>query len=231
MTKAPVLISPNFTKDFIIFSFDFEHTVAAVLLHKKDDGFEQPISFCSKALRDAALKYNIMEKQSFSLIKAIKDFRMYILHSNIVAYVPNAVLKDILTQNGPDGKRGRWIAILVEYDMEIKPTNLIKGQGLAKLMVESNLNALDINFVVALDDQEEKETPQLDEAFMTLPWYAYLIFVLFNLNDPPCLTKTNSRFLNLKGVKFFIIDNILYWKHAGGILLKCLLKDNTERTK
>lgn len=28
---APVLISPNYTKDFIIFSFASEHTIAAVL--------------------------------------------------------------------------------------------------------------------------------------------------------------------------------------------------------
>ena len=57
-------------------------------------------------------------------------------------------------------------------------------------MVESNFNALDINFVFTLDDQEEQATPQLDEAFMNSPWYADLIFVLFNLNAPPGLTKT-----------------------------------------
>lgn len=86
------------------------------------------------------------------------------------------MVKDILTQNGPDGKRGKWIAIILEYDMEIKPAKLIKGQESAKLMVESKFNALDINFVATLDDQEEQVTPQLDEAFMTSPWYADLIF-------------------------------------------------------
>ena len=29
LTRAPVLISPDFSKDFLIFSFAFEHTVAA----------------------------------------------------------------------------------------------------------------------------------------------------------------------------------------------------------
>ena len=42
---------------------------------------------------------------------------------------------------------------------EIKPTKLIKGQGLAKLMAESNCQALDINFIGSLDDQEEMVTP------------------------------------------------------------------------
>ena len=34
LTQAPVLISPNFTKDFYIFSFASQNTIAAVLLQK-----------------------------------------------------------------------------------------------------------------------------------------------------------------------------------------------------
>ena len=53
ISPNPVLISPDYTKDFIIFSFASEHTIAAVLLQKNNQGFEQPIPFFSKALRDA----------------------------------------------------------------------------------------------------------------------------------------------------------------------------------
>ena len=68
-----------------------------------------------------------MEKQAFALVKALKYFRVYILHSHIIAFVPKLVVKDILTQD-PDGKRGKWIVVILEYDLEIKPTKLIKGQ-------------------------------------------------------------------------------------------------------
>ena len=102
-----------------------------------------------------------MEKQAFALVKALKYFRVYVLHSHIIAFVPSAVVKDILTQANPDGKRGKWIAIILDYDIEIKPTKLIKGQGLAKLRAESNFHALNINFVVALDGHEELATPQV----------------------------------------------------------------------
>jgi hypothetical protein len=71
-----------------------------------------------------------MEKQGFSLVKSIKDFRAYILHSHTIPYILNTVVKDILTQDNPDGRRGKWIAIILEYDIEIKPTKLIEGQGL-----------------------------------------------------------------------------------------------------
>ncbi len=93
-----------------------------------------------------------MEKQALNLVKAIKYFKVYILYYHIIAYVPNSIVKDILTQNGPEGKRAKWIAIILQYEIEIKPTKLIKGQVLAKLMTESNCQALDINFISALDD-------------------------------------------------------------------------------
>ena len=45
-------------------------------------------------------------------------------------------MKDVLTQPDSEGKRGRWIAKIMEYDVDIRPTKLVKGQGLAKLLAE-----------------------------------------------------------------------------------------------
>eukprot|EP00253_Pinus_taeda_P003993 PITA_03993 len=149
LTTALVLISPDYTHDFIIFSFASKHTMATILMQKRDQ-VEKPIAFFSRTIRDVALHYNIIEKQALDLIKALKDFRVYILHSHTIAYVPNAAAKDVLMQTDPKRRRGKWIATMLEYDLEIKPTKLIKGQGLAKLMAESNLHALDINLIAAI---------------------------------------------------------------------------------
>jgi hypothetical protein len=45
LTEAPVLISPDYSKDFFIFSFSSFDTVAVVLLQKNVEGLEKPISF------------------------------------------------------------------------------------------------------------------------------------------------------------------------------------------
>jgi hypothetical protein len=68
-----------------------------------------------------------MEKQAYALLKDLKEFKTYILHSRVIAYVPSNFVKDILTQPDLDGRRGKWIVVMLEYDLEIKPTNLIKG--------------------------------------------------------------------------------------------------------
>jgi hypothetical protein len=119
--------------------------------------------------------------------------------------------------------------VILEYDIEIKPTKLIKGQGIAKLMAESNFHALDINFLVVVDGSEEQVTPNIKETFLNSPWYADLIFALQNLQAPLGLTKTKARFIKLKALKFCILESNLYWKDPGGILLNFLLKDEADK--
>jgi hypothetical protein len=53
---------------------------------------------------------------------------------------------------------------LIEFDVEIKPTKLVKGQGLAKLLAEENCRLLEINLVSinaenirTLENKEDEE--------------------------------------------------------------------------
>jgi hypothetical protein len=56
-------------------------------------------------LRDAELKYDIMEKQAYALVKALKSFRVYVFHSKVIAYVPSASVKEILIQPDIDREK------------------------------------------------------------------------------------------------------------------------------
>jgi hypothetical protein len=77
----------------LVFSFSFEDTIVVVLLQRNDEGYEKPIYFFSKTLRDAELKYDIMEKKYYALVKALRSFKVYVLHYNIIYYVPSSVVK------------------------------------------------------------------------------------------------------------------------------------------
>jgi hypothetical protein len=127
LTEAPVLIIPDYSKDFLIFSFTSFDTVAVVLLQKNTEGLEKPIDFFSRALRDVELKYDIMDKQTYAFVKSLNSFRVYVMHSRVIAYVPSSSIKEILIQPDIDSKRSKWIAKILEFDIEIKPTNLVKG--------------------------------------------------------------------------------------------------------
>ncbi len=62
-------------------------------------------------------------------------------------------------------------------------------------------------------------TPLIIQAFIESPWYGNIIYVLQNLQAPPGLSNTKSRFSNMKSLKFCILDNALFWKNHEGILL------------
>ena len=124
-------------------------------------------------------------------MKALKEFRVYILHSHSTVFVPSVTIKDILTQAEPDGRRAKWISTLLEFDIDIKPTKLVKGQGLAKLMAQSNHETLGINFFEPCTDFiAQQEKGQVHPDFLASSWYKDIVQVLQNLQAPPELSKT-----------------------------------------
>lgn len=71
-------------------------------------------------------------------MKAVKQFRYYILHSHSIVYVPHSAVKSILTQQDIGmNERASWVSKIQEFNLDIRPTKLVKGQGLCKLIAES----------------------------------------------------------------------------------------------
>jgi hypothetical protein len=102
LTEVPVLISPDYSKDFLIFSFASWDTVETVLLQKNKEGCEHPIAFFSRALRDAKSRYEIMEKQAYALVKALK------FQSLCLAFKSNSICSFNFCERHPCATRRRW---------------------------------------------------------------------------------------------------------------------------
>jgi hypothetical protein len=194
---------------------------------------DHPIDFFNKTLRDVELRYDPIEKQAYALIKDLKSFRIYILHSKVIAYVPSPSVKDVLTQPDIDGKRDKWIAKLIEFNIEVNPTKLVKGQGLAKILTKENHELLDINFIgensvnlqMELGENGQHSNQQVAEQLSSCGWYSCIIHFLQNLEVPPKLSMTQARSLKLRAIKFCICNNLLYWKDPVDLLLRCLDKE------
>lgn len=175
IVRSPVLASPDYNKDFQIFSFASENTIVGVLLQKNDEGQEQPISFMSRALQNSKLNYTTMEKQVYALVKSLKHFRIFIGYNKIVGYVPHAAVKDILAQQDCLGVRRKWVSKIQKYDLEIKPTKLIKGQGLAKMLARGNEEALGM---ICPNGQIEQVESEQFQSLKNQSWYADINFYL-----------------------------------------------------
>eukprot|EP00253_Pinus_taeda_P033742 PITA_33742 len=70
---------------------------------------------------------------------------------------------------------------------------------------------------------------QINEKFLISEWYKDIAFVLQHNRAPDDLSKSKARFTKLKSLKYFVYDQNLFWKDAGGILLKCLIEEESDK--
>ena len=70
-----------------------------------------------------------MEKQAYAVFKAIKYFRPFLLKTHTKIIVPFPAVRNLLVQKDVGEKRANWVTALQEYDIEIKPANIVRGQG------------------------------------------------------------------------------------------------------
>ena len=75
-----------------------------------------------------------MEKQDFAVFKALKHFRPFLLKTHTKIIVPYSVVRQLLIQWEVGEKRANWVTALQEYDVEIHPAKIVKGQGLCRML-------------------------------------------------------------------------------------------------
>ena len=144
------------------------------------------------------------------MVKALKFFRVYVLQSYITTYVPSSSVKEILVHLDNEGKRGKWIVKLLEYDLHINPTKLIKGQGLSKLLSKSNCKVLELHQTFTQSyapmTQSGQDNMQVFENYSSSPWYKDVIYFLQHLECTPNLKKMRVMYLKLKDKKLCIFN-------------------------
>ena len=67
ISQAPVLRSPDFNKDFFLYTFSFDQLLVAVLTQMDDDKNKAPISFLSTNLQGGELNYPAIDKHAYAV--------------------------------------------------------------------------------------------------------------------------------------------------------------------
>jgi hypothetical protein len=62
ISQAPVLRSPDFNRDFFLYTFAFDQSLAVVLTQKDDENNEALVSFMRTNLQGAELNYSTVDK-------------------------------------------------------------------------------------------------------------------------------------------------------------------------
>lgn len=85
----------------------------------------------SQSLSTVAIKYSHIEKNTFSLVKAIEKFRHLILGKHTEVMTPFLAMKFLLSQNLLSRKLAHRLTKILEHDLTITTTKIIKGQDIA----------------------------------------------------------------------------------------------------
>ena len=124
------------------------------------------------------------------------------------------------------GIREKWVSKIQEYDIEIKPTKLIKGQGIAKMMTKGNEQAL------GMICQNSSSIPSNSTELQRLQqqqWYSDIIFYLLNLTCPEHLVGHKRRLLRLRATKYCLTQDGLGWKNPDGIIIRCVDEEESKK--
>ena len=134
-------------------------------------------------------------------------------HTKVI--VPFPAVRKLLIQKELGEKRANWVTTLQEYDLEIRPAKIVRGQGFCRLLAGA------FNIPESGDTDQTEEINQISVTDSESQ-YADLIFYLKNGYAPPNLSYKNKRAIRLKVKNFTIIDDVLFKQNYDSILLRCL---------
>jgi len=161
------------------------------------------------------VNYSEVEKQAFAVYKAVKHYRPFLLKAHTKVIVPFHAVRQLLIQRELGEKRANWVTTLQEYDLEIKPAKIVRGQGFCRLLAGAS------NIQEPGDTEYIEEINQISITY-SKSQYADLIFYLKNGYAPPNLSYKNKRAIRLKAKNFTIIDDVLFRQNYDSNLLRCL---------
>jgi len=98
IAEVPILYNPDFQKDFLLYTFTFDNSLAIVLTQKGEVNNERPISFMSASMQGPELNYPAIDKQAYAAYKEVKHFRPYLLKNQCIVYVPHPIVRTLLVQ-------------------------------------------------------------------------------------------------------------------------------------
>ena len=107
---------------------------SAALVRERDRA-QNPVYYCSRALREAKERYPKMEKLVLTLVTTARKLRPY-FKAHTIEISTEHPMKQILHKPETSERLVKWAIKMSEFDIRYKPRITIKGQVLAYFIME-----------------------------------------------------------------------------------------------
>ena len=151
LSNAPLISSPDYNHDYILYISASAVLVAGVLIQIGDEDREHVIYYVSKNLLGPPLKYKHEEKLALVVILTVQKLCHYILFRTTKVVADSNPMQYLLSRRKINGKFSRWIIILQEYDLEFSTPKRKKSLILPELIIafpsDTTSSPININFL------------------------------------------------------------------------------------
>ena len=119
LVEAPIMVKPDWNKEFDIMCDASDYAMGAVLGQKADKVF-RAIYYSSKTFNEAQENYSTTEKEMLAMVFSCENFRPYILGSHVIIHTDHTAIKYLMAKKEAKPRLIRWVLLLQEFDLEIK---------------------------------------------------------------------------------------------------------------
>jgi hypothetical protein len=122
LMKPPVLLVPDYNKQFKLLVDACDIGTGAVLMQKGEDGLDHPLAYFSRKLNKHQVNYSTIEKETLALVLAVQHFEIYISAGTfpVMVFTDHNPLRYLNQFKNKNRRLTRWSLYLQEYDLHIQ---------------------------------------------------------------------------------------------------------------
>nr|GEW44867.1 DNA-directed DNA polymerase [Tanacetum cinerariifolium] len=126
LTKAPILIAPDWDQPFELMCDASDFAVGVVLGQRIEKHF-RPIHYASKMMTGAEAYYTTTEKEMLAVVYAFEKFCSYLIMNKSIVYTDHSALKYLFAKKDAKARLLRWILLLQEFDFKVVDTKGVEN--------------------------------------------------------------------------------------------------------
>jgi phospholipid-translocating ATPase len=119
LTQSPILVHPDVSKPYILYTDASNKAVGAILVQKDNEGVERVISYLSHKLSGAQLNWATIEKEAYAIIYALKKFHADLGGAKFEIHTDHKPLRSLFQSEIRSSKISRWSQQIQEFQAPI----------------------------------------------------------------------------------------------------------------
>ena len=172
MKCPPVLVPPHQGKPFKLYVSANDQTIGSALM-QEFEGKERVVFYLSRRLLDPKTRYSPIEKLCLCLYFFCTKLQHYLLSVECMVVSKADVIKHMLSMPILNGRMGKLILALLEFDLRYESAKAVKGQVIADFVTQHHKLSIGyvelIPWTLFLDGSSCKQGGGID-IVMISPW-------------------------------------------------------------